>query len=176
MDDIAANLGMSKKTLYQHFPDKNDLVHATMMHQMELITEMTETAFNASANPIEQLINVCHSQCREMQHINPVLFFDLKKHYPKSMDLFEKHKNVYMREKMLNNLKKGIELGVYRKDLTPELVLEFYLHLITLITSGNNEFINGLDFSRVIHELVNYNLNAIATEKGKNFILKNNIQ
>lgn len=167
MDDLARELGISKKTLYQHFPDKGDLVHATMAYQIARITEHGQDAFDNDNSPIEQFIQIGNTQCREMQHINPVLFYDLRKYYPKSMELFEDHKRKFIREKILENLRRGIQTGLYRDDIIPELIAEYYIHLITLITSGMNDYINSLDFSTVLKQLLLYNLNGITTQKGK---------
>src|SRR5688572_7915784 len=116
MDDIARHLSVSKKTLYQHFADKEDIVTmACKAHLDRNVGEFDEIR-NSAKNAIEELANLSVCLKRNMQDMNPSLLFDLQKYHPKAWAVWMNHKNQFIRSSVVRNLKQGIAEGYFRAD------------------------------------------------------------
>src|SRR5688572_15103482 len=117
MDDIAKELGMSKKTIYQYFKEKDDLVNQLCLGQVKTqergFTELAKIA----KDPIHEIILMSEKMREMMQNINPLFFLDLQKFYPSAFEEFQRFKQSWAYLNIVDNLNKGIEEGLYREDL-----------------------------------------------------------
>lgn len=132
MDDIARHLAVSKKTLYQHFADKEDIVVlACKAHLAKNAWEFE--AIRASArNAIDELasISVCLKQT--MHDMNPSLLFDLQKFHPRAWKEWISYKEETVRSSVVRNIKQGIEEGYFRPEIDPEVAATMRLELLQL--------------------------------------------
>lgn len=137
MDDIAKELGMSKKTIYQFYKEKDDLIN--QLCEMELKEhECAFTDFSKIAkDPIHEIMLISDKMRSMMQHINPMFFMDLQKFYPNAFNRFQLFKEDYAYQNILSNIKTGIEQGLYRSDLDPEFVARLRLAQIDMLMFGN---------------------------------------
>lgn len=153
MDDIAKELGMSKKTIYQFYKEKDDLVN--QLCDTEMMSQ--ESIFNALAeeakDPIHEIMLISVRMREMMQNINPLFFLDLQKFYPLSFKRFQKFKEECAAVSILNNIKKGIEMGVYRSDINPEFVTKYRMAQVDMIMFGNYFSFEKISFTRS-HELI----------------------
>lgn len=153
MDDIAKELGMSKKTIYQFYKEKDDLIN--QLCNIELKTqefhfdEMNRTA----KDPIHEIMMISGKMQAMMQNINPMFFLDLQKFYPSAFKRFQEFKENCAYRNVLANIKKGIELGVYRPDLDAEFVSRLRLAQIDMLMFGNYFSYEKVSFAKT-HELV----------------------
>ena len=132
MDDIARHLSVSKKTLYQHFADKEDIVTmACKAHLDRNVSEFDEIKNNAK-NAIEELANLSVCLKRNMQDMNPSLLFDLQKYHPKAWAVWMDHKMKFIRSSVVRNLKQGIEEGYFRPEIDAEVIASVRLALVQL--------------------------------------------
>lgn len=170
MDEIATQMGISKKTLYQHFQDKNQLVDLVLEEQIKQMQAETIQAVHSSSNAIGEIFNTMDMMVKHSSNMNPMVLFDLQKYHFGSFQKFAAHKNDFLFNIISNNLKKGVEEGLYRSDINIEILAKFRLE--TLMIGFNmdafptNKF-NVTDVSLVIIENFLYGL---ATEKGFNMI------
>lgn len=170
MDDIATQLGISKKTVYQHFQDKDELVDRVLQMQINnMQAETTETVQSAS-NAIEEIFNTMDMMVKHSRNMNPMVLFDLQKYHLSSFQKFHAYKNDFLLNIISNNLKKGVEEGLYRSDIKIEILSKFRLE--TLMIGFNMDAFpadkyNVTEVSLVIIENFLYGL---ATEKGFNMI------
>jgi AcrR family transcriptional regulator len=170
MDEIATQMGISKKTLYQHFQDKDQLVDLVLEEQIKQMQAETIQAVHSSSNAIGEIFNTMDMMVRHSSNMNPMVLFDLQKYHFGSFQKFAAHKNDFLFNIISNNLKKGVEEGLYRSDINIEILSKFRLE--TLMIGFNmdafptNKF-NVTDVSLVIIENFLYGL---ATEKGFNMI------
>jgi AcrR family transcriptional regulator len=122
MDDIARHLSISKKTIYQYFVDKDDIVtQATANHMVHTKTDF-DNLTRMSKNALDELMRIQMFMRKNMQDMNPSLLFDLKKYHNKAWAAWIDHKNKDIRESVVRNLKQGIEEGLYRSNLNPEIL------------------------------------------------------
>lgn len=132
MDDIARHLSVSKKTLYQHFADKEDIVTVTCKAHLDRNAEEFKAIRKTARNAIEELVQLSVCLKRNMQDINPSLLYDLQKYHPRAWTVWLEHKNKFIRESVVRNLKQGIAEGYFRADIDPEVIASVRLEMVQL--------------------------------------------
>ncbi len=166
MDEMARQLGISKKTLYQFVTDKNELVEACLEYAQGIDTACVTDIFSANLNAIAELLEVGRYLVKTLGAIHPSIFFDLSKYHPNALKMMHKHKYGAVREFLMDNLRKGIQQGVYRDNLTPEIVSRFHLAAMDGIMSGDLVPNSGYRIDEVYSEHFRYHIRGIASEKG----------
>lgn len=172
MDDIAREMGMSKKTLYQHIDNKAELLNETMKMHFEQECNTANEIFVKGSNAIDEMLDIAVHVSRQLSSINPVTAYEIRKYYPDCWALFEQHRSEYIGTTILDNLHKGIEQGLYRTNLKPDLVMHFYLSLIENLLDPNltNDKYAPLT---IFFELITYHLHAITTPNGLVYCIEN---
>lgn len=172
MDDIARHLSVSKKTLYQHFADKEDIV--TMTCQAHLARSCNEFchARDSSKNAIEELANISTCLKKNMENINPSLLFDLQKYHPKAWAVWLDHKNHFIRESIVRNLKQGIEEGYFRAALHPEIIAAMRIELVQLAFDEAVFPREKFRLAEVQMGIFDHFVYGIVTEKGRKLYQK----
>ncbi len=177
MDDVARELGISKKTLYLYFEDKNDLVNQTMLQHLEDQKVSCQNIETLKLDPISYMLNISDSVSTQLRQINPGVLYDLKKYFKSSWDNFVEFKTNFVYQNVLNNLETGQSKGYYQKDIDVKLIASLYVHLIDFLVSPTG-FQNEHKTFRELHfEIMKYHLRAICTEKGLKILnekIKNN--
>lgn len=170
MDEMARQLGVSKKTLYQFVSDKNELVEECLKYAQGIDMACMKTIFSQDLNAIEELLEVGRHLVKTLGAIHPSIFFDLSKYHPNALKSMHKHKYGAVRETLITNLRKGIDQGVYRDNLSPEIVSRLHMAAMDNIMSG--EVVESLDFriDEVYSEYFRYHIRGIASEKGLEFL------
>jgi DNA-binding XRE family transcriptional regulator len=166
MDDVARELGISKKTLYQFVTDKDDLVGKFIDNEMALRQEEICKCFGKGFNSIEELFEISIFMNKLVRDQNPATEHDLKKYYPQHFQKTIKARREGIYNYILQNLKKGIKEGLYRKDMDIEIIAKLYLSR----TENNqlNELFTVEEFTSLkpFIEVLSYHIRGIATEKG----------
>jgi AcrR family transcriptional regulator len=132
MDDIARHLAVSKKTLYQHFADKEDIVTLACKAHMDRHAIEFEEIQHRAENAIDELVQLSLSLKRNMQNMNPSLLFDLQKYHPRAWSVWVEHKRKFIYCSVVRNLKQGMEEGYFRPELDPEVIGGVRLEMIQL--------------------------------------------
>lgn len=132
MDEIASQLGVSKKTIYQFFSDKDELVLVVFSDFIDKIEAECSSLKNQFPNAILEVVNLMHYVLDLFSRINPVMLYDLKKFHPKAYQVFLNYKNEFLYNSIVANLKRGIEEGVYRKNLNVDILAKFRIESIEL--------------------------------------------
>lgn len=166
MDDIARELGISKKTLYQFFEDKNDLVNQTIESHINCDIENCRLVKNGEHDPIEFLFEISKSITENHRKVNVSVLFDLRKYFKNAWDKLEKFKSDFIFNQMVENIDSGKELGLYRQNLNSDLIAKLYVHNIEFMLRPElyQEITN--DFYLIHQEIIKYHLHGICTEKG----------
>lgn len=122
MDDIAKHLGMSKKTIYQHFKDKDEIV--TELVSRKLKDDKTEicSIMNDSVNVIEQLINMMKRSEEMFGGINPIVIHDMQKYHPSAWAMLQSFKADFLVEKIESLLEQGIKEGYVRENIDVKIL------------------------------------------------------
>lgn len=145
IDDICQNAGISKKKLYQFVSGKSDLVEKLLELERQNFEVIFETHNFDGVNSIDILLTVSHEVGERFWDISPSMTFDLEKYYP---DIYHHHvqqRTEFIYQQMFLNINKGIRQGIYRDDLSVELVARLYIR--RLLDLHNPEFFPAEKFS-----------------------------
>ena len=167
MDDIARHLSVSKKTLYQHFVDKEDLVTlASEMHiegNKKQYEDLTATAVNA----IDELAKISQCLRKDMTEMNPSLLFDLKKYHPRAWNVWLDHKNRYIRDSVSRNIKQGIQEGYFRPDVNAEILALVRIESIPFAFDERIFPRDKFNLAEVQLQIFDHFVYGLCTEKGR---------
>jgi len=122
MDDIAKHLGMSKKTIYQFFRDKNELVIALVKKKLKEDEDQIAAIISQSGNVIEEMINMMKCSEDIFSRINPIVIHDMQKYHPEAWAEFQKFKAEVLISTMEELLGKGIKQGYIRPDIDVRII------------------------------------------------------
>lgn len=173
MDDIASNLGMSKKTIYQSFADKDELVDAVfegeMSHTHDRCMQCSRTSKDAIAE-IFQTIEDVHGRFSQM---NPMIIYDLQKFHPKTFEKFRKMKDEFLAKVVADNLKRGIEEELYRPDINIEIMSRFRVESMMLaLTMPASLPHQKYSLAQITRETMEHFVFGVASIKGYKQIVK----
>lgn len=172
MDDIANKMGISKKTIYQFYADKEALV-AQVVKQITSENQLQcDNDISNSENAIHEIILAMEQMSKLFETMNPSILFDLHKYYPQAFKHFLAHKNDYVFGKIKQNINRGIKEGLYRADLNVEIVSRYRVE--SIVIAFNPEFQSSVKSSLVsiAQELSTFFLYGVVNEKGYKLINK----
>lgn len=122
MDDLARNLGVSKKTIYQCFADKNELVcSATGLQLLEQEKDLQQISDKAS-DPVDEILRICDYIKTVFENINPTLLYEVEKFFPEAWAIYLDHKKHCVHDMIVKNLTEGIKQGLYRSEIDVEII------------------------------------------------------
>ncbi len=171
MDDIARQLGVSKKTIYQYYPDKDELVMAVTKLNLEVhVCEMEKCCGQYSANAVEEMLNANESLTQIMQIYNPVMIYDLQKYYPNAWNLYRDFRDTNVMNMIKANFERGVKEGLYRKSLDADVLSILRLEQIDLCFNGDVYPPAHFSFTKVMSLLIEHFLYGIVTLKGHKLI------
>lgn len=176
MDDIATQLGMSKKTLYQYFEDKNKLVDVIVAAQLKTGECECSLSFQKSRDAIEEIFFTMEHIAHQFSNMNPVVLYDLEKFHPTSFEKFMKHKNEFLFEAVRKNLERGKAEGLYRPEVNTDIIARLRLESIMIAFNISVFPPTVYHLVRVTQEILDHYLYGLATLKGHKLILKYNEQ
>ncbi len=170
MDDVASQLGMSKKTLYQHVRDKDDLVGKVIDLELEIQEQEMECVQDASLNAIETLLLVSKVINHKLKQINPSTEYDLRKYYPQHFQKLVKARRERMYRNVVANIEKGKQEGLYREELDADVIGKLQVSRIEHMTENDLFGIDEFTSPRFFQEIFIYHIRGIANEKGIAFL------
>lgn len=166
MDDVARELGVSKKTLYQFVTDKEDLVGKFIDNEIVIRQEEICNCFRTGLNAIEELFEISIFMNKIVRSHNPATEYDLKKYYPEHHQKILKTRREGVYSYILINLQKGKEEGLYRDDLNNEVIAKLYLSRSEGVHVNDLFTIDEFTSNELFMELMKYHVRGIATQKG----------
>jgi TetR/AcrR family transcriptional regulator, cholesterol catabolism regulator len=172
MDDIAAQLGMSKKTLYQYYTDKDDLVRAVFTGVMEFNRDACLAEKKAAENAVHEVF-LAFDRVQEMfANMNPSVLFDLEKYHPSTFGKFKEYKNVFLYQMIKSNIERGIKEELYRDDIDIDVLSRYRINSIMLAFDSEVFPNNRSNILHIEQQLVDHFLYGLATAKGQKLIQK----
>lgn len=165
MDDIAKALGISKKTIYIHFKDKDEIVEAVAEQTLQRDKYESEKIHDRAKDPIDEIIQSTQLMREMVANIHPALLFDLQKYHPKAWKRYIGHKEGFVKI-VLRNITEGQHQGLYRPDIEPEILARFRVESID--SAFNTEVFPSKKFALidVQLQLIDHFLRGILTPKG----------
>ena len=175
MDEIAASLGMSKKTLYKFFPGKETLVKEMITTMKCSIDEHIDAVWkNEKMDFMDKLKSVMNFIGKQTTKLQGPLLEDLHKNIPEVWKEIHDFRRANAVERFTTFINEGIKTGVFRKDIDRELIVLFYLHAIQGLI--NPETLSQLPYSanQVFDAIIRIIFEGILTEEGRNQYLSYN--
>ena len=172
MDDIANSLGISKKTIYQFYQDKDALVEDVIASIIEHNQFCCQKDREGSMNAIHEIFLAMDFMMEIFKSMNPSLVFDMQKYYPGAFLKFSEHKNNYMQGMIKTNILRGIEEELYREDLQVEILSRFRVE--SMMLPFNPDFQSKVKFNLAVieEELILHFLFGMVSLKGYKMAIK----
>lgn len=172
MDAIAKRLGMSKKTIYQHFSDKNALVAELMAKKMQGQVCVMDHCIIEATDAVHEVFHGVTQMQELLSKINPVLFYDLQKYHPDAWKYYLTFKNEKLFSVISNNLKRGIQEGNYRSEMNTDILTWMRIGQIDSVFGQMSYPWDQFNISRIFTEITEHYLYGICTAQGSRLIKK----
>ncbi len=130
MDDLATQLGISKKTIYQYYKDKDDLVKAVVGFELKNHQQLCQQCEANADNAVHEMFLMMETMKEMAKTMNPGSMMELEKYFPSAFDIIKNHKDEFFLSLIKQNLIKGMEQGYYRSDLEVDILSRFRLETI----------------------------------------------
>jgi AcrR family transcriptional regulator len=166
MDTIASDLGISKKTIYQHFPDKDSMVYEVVKNFIEQDLAKWDELDRLYSNVIEKMFKSFDMTKDLLTQMNPRLLFEIQKYFPTAFQLFAQHGENCIHRNLIADFKKGAQFGYFRSDIDFELLARLRMAEVNL--AFNPDFFpnNKLPLFETQLVLMDIFMRGILTEKG----------
>jgi TetR/AcrR family transcriptional regulator, cholesterol catabolism regulator len=167
MFDISKESGVSKKTVYEHFEDKEDLVLVGMKFVLDSHIEHFQDFRQNSANAIEELIKELEYMEMMGKTINPVMLYEIQKYHPAIWKRIEEFKKDCVLHGINENLQRGIEEGVYRSDLNMNIISRMRQLQLETVFNPDQYPVMQFDMHEVMEQLTKHFILGVATLEGR---------
>jgi TetR/AcrR family transcriptional regulator, cholesterol catabolism regulator len=173
MDDIARELTISKKTLYQFFENKADILqsiaHMNKARDIEMIGKITV----ASKDAIDEMLHTAKYVTHELSQItSQTALYDMQKYYPEIWVLFREFQQEFIYEHIKGNVTRGIEEGLYRPNIDADIIAKLYVHKTDCVIDEDMFPSKKYDKVKLFKEYFTYHIHGIATTKGLKLLEK----
>jgi TetR/AcrR family transcriptional regulator, cholesterol catabolism regulator len=173
MDDIARELGMSKKTLYQFFENKIDMLSQMTDHQMVQDRLALASLKGHSKNALEELLGFARHALKEISKFtSPTIIFDLQKYYPEIWKKFEDFQDEIIYKFVKENIDRGISESLYRDDLDADIIAKLYVTKTMCVIDEEMFPTRQYDKVKLFKQYFYYHIRGIATTKGLKLLEK----
>ncbi|MBP6093666.1 MAG: TetR/AcrR family transcriptional regulator [Cytophagaceae bacterium] len=166
MDAIAAELGISKKTIYQHFPDKESMVYEVVQTFVTQDIVKWEELDRLYSNVIEKMFQSFEMVKDMVTQMNPHLLFEIQKYFPKAFQLFKDHGELFIHKNLIADFRKGAQFGYFRNDIDFELLARLRMAEVDLVFNPDFYPNNKLSLYETQLTLMDIFMRGILTEKG----------
>lgn len=172
MDDLSRRLGISKKTLYTHVSNKEELVEQVMIHRHQQDQRNMEALKPGSGNAIDFLLEMSRKVCLRLIHINPAMIYDLQKYYPDILDQIIHMHHQYYSELFKKNLEEGIKEGLYRQDINKDLTIKLYIGNMQNFFGEELSSLKEMDASDIFRVMFGNHIRSIVSPEGLTYFKK----
>ncbi|NNE32550.1 MAG: TetR/AcrR family transcriptional regulator [Winogradskyella sp.] len=172
MDDIASEMGISKKTIYVHFPNKTKLVEATTLHMFETISCGIDHICALQKNPIEEIFDIKQFVMEHLKNEKSSPQFQLQKYYPKIFSSLKSKQFEVMQECVTDNLNRGIEQDLYRANLDVDFITRIYFNGMVTLKDQDLFPLKKFSMNALMENYLEYHLRGICTPKGLKTLTK----
>ncbi len=170
MDDLASEMGISKKTIYTHFQNKTKLVEATADHLFYQINDGINAILREQLDPIEELYAIKTFVMHHLKNEKAAPQYQLQKYYPKIHEILKAKQFDVFQDCVIDNLNRGIEKGVFRKNIDIEFISRIYF--IGTISIKDKEMfpVEMFPVPKLMDNYLEYHILGITTEKGRTIL------
>ena len=172
MDDIARQTGMSKKTIYQFYSDKNEIVEKVISNLLTSHGLKIKGFCEEAENAIHEVVLQSQSIAEIFQSLKPGFFFEVQKHFPATWKLVDGHRNECVLQGITNNLSRGIEEGLYRPELQVKTIAHIRQVQLRSVQNLQNFPADQFTYQTLLKQLTELFLYGISSPTGQQQISK----
>lgn len=129
MDDIAKQLGISKKTIYQYFTDKDEVVELATLRILEREKRLIDDVQKRSEDSIHHLYLLTKYIRQHTEDFNPSILFDIQKYHHGAWEIYQNFKDSIFLKTIESSIRKGIDEGYFREDINPKILAKLRIEL-----------------------------------------------
>lgn len=167
MDDIAREMGVSKKTIYQVVENKEQLIDMVMQQDACEDRKVLTRNRSDSKDAIDEFLRNSRFFIRQMRQISPTTFRDLQKYYPAIWkEQMETH-HAEFRQSIADNMERGLEEGLYREDIDSEIIATLYSGMMMMVIDRIQFPAQDRLISDIISQLTRYHFRGITNQFGQ---------
>ena len=166
MDDIARELGISKKTLYQHVDNKTDLLDRIIDQHIATEKECIQQITAESRDAIDEQLSIARYVLTILRQMRPTTMFDMKKYYRDCWRKMDEFHLGYVYKVIRTNIERGIAEGWYRDNVSADVIAKLYVGKTMLLTDEEMFPAHSYDRDSLFLEYIHYHLRGILSEKG----------
>ncbi len=166
MSHIASQLKISKKTLYHLFPSKEDLIFKCVSHSTKKKKEEFSEIMSGNFDAIEEMMHIGAKVINIHQQFDEDFIYDLERLYPRSWKLIKNFKQTFIKNMISNNIKKGIQEKLYRKELDEDIVSRIYVAFSNSFTDTDLFEPKKSKMIQLFRVFFEYHVHGIATKDG----------
>lgn len=166
MDDIANELGISKKTIYINYENKTELVEASVNYLFDEIISIIRSIQQRQLNPIEQTYTIFETISDLLKDENESIEYQLRKYFPEIHEKNNYTRNNLLIETITTNIEQGIKEGVFRDSIDINFLSKYFLTLMIYIKSAQDTELNEFNIKYASTQFIELYFRSIVTEKG----------
>ncbi len=167
MDDLAREAGVSKKTIYQVYKDKSELVNQLVDDLVCGQSMLFKTSETAARDAVEEVLLKMEATLETWAPVSQSFFLELERSFPDAWQKLVQHKQKVMLPGIVSNLQRGISEGLYRSDLDVAFIANLSLHQHESVLQTNSFTHAGSSTNQVFSALTHFFLQGICSQKGK---------
>ena len=166
MDDIAREMGMSKKTVYKYFHNKRELILKNITGTIDIEKEEMCALRDTSDNAVEEMVRLIRHVIKMLERENPAVFKELKKYYPGSWRLMDSFMRKHIYKRIFNNIERGKQEGLYREEIDSDILSKMYVAKVQSIMADEWFPKSKYESRYLLEVLIDYHIRGIASKKG----------
>jgi len=172
MDEIASQMGVSKKTIYQSFSDKNELVDEVIGDMLDFNRSCCLDNNHEAKDAVHEILHTLENLENILLDLNPTILFDLERSHPATFKKFTKYKYTFLFDLVKKNIQRGLKEGIYRSEMNVDIISK--VRIESLILPFREELFpkNQYALMDIQKELVEFFLYGMVNAKGHELILK----
>ena len=167
LDELATELGISKKTIYQYFLNKAEIILEVARAYIKEEQKQIEQISSYSENAINELVNICAWSTQTFQNMAPRLVYEVQKYYPQAWKVFEEYSLGFILDKLKDNLRRGVQEELYRAELNIEMTARIRISQFDASARQDYFPLNDFDPTKLQLEMFELFMYGIVTQKGR---------
>ena len=175
MDEIARQMGMSKKTIYQFVDNKSDLIKLTMQDFLEEERKLMDSILKNSINSIDEMIKMIEYWLQVVREFDAKTLNEVQKYYPETWKMYNEYRFNFMLGLIKTNLENGVKEEYYRDDLNSDVISKIYILAVEILLNQELFPTKQYSYINIYREFLSYHLRGIFSAKGLNYLEEHNL-
>ena len=172
MDDIANSIGMSKKTLYQYFSDKDELVDDVVDAHIQVMQTDCASCRKDAKDAVHEILFITERIIEQLTNMNPIVLHDLAKFHFKAYNKFKEHKDKFLAKIIRENIDWGKREELYRSDINTDVMAKFRIESMMIPFNISIYPPGKYNLAQISAQIIEHFLYGLATIKGHKLIQK----